>query len=238
MLVAFASITGGLVTVATHVINHLGYVGIGLMVVSAGLIVVPGTEAPMLFAGFSVYDGKLSLFGVILAGVIGDVLAVMVAYAIGAAGGRELIEQHGAKIHVSVADLDRAHRWFDRWGAPVMFVGRFTPLIRLVFPYSAGVAKMPFARCVLFAGLGSIGWIGGLAVLGHAVGSQWPSWKDHLDYVDYVALLVLIAAAAFVSLRHLRRVRAGEAGGGRGAPSSVATGEVGEPARPVDVVRD
>ena len=68
----------------------------------------------------------------------------------------------------------------------MMFIGRFTPLIRIVFPYSAGVAEMPFGRCIAFSALGSIGWITGLALLGRAVGSQWPTWRHHLDYVDYV----------------------------------------------------
>jgi membrane protein DedA with SNARE-associated domain len=245
VLIAFASVTGGLVTLATHIINHLGYEGIALLVVAAGVIVAPGTEAPMLFAGFSVYDGKLSLVGVIIAGVIGDVIGVCIAYAIGFFGGRELIERHGSLIHVSTAELDRADGWFARWGAPVMFVGRFTPLIRLVFPYSAGISRMPFLRCVGFATLGSIGWIGGLAVLGRAVGSQWPSWKDHLDYVDYAALIVLIVAVAFFGVRHYRRVQAepddvGAAGGAAdGAVDSAVDGaEPAEPQPTIDVVRD
>jgi membrane protein DedA with SNARE-associated domain len=208
VLIADASVTSGLVTLATHIINDLGYAGLGLMVFCSGVIAVPGTEAPTLFAGFNVYDGKMTLFGVILAGVIGDVLGVIVAYWIGRLGGRELIERHGRKVHISTDDLDRAHRWYERWGAPVMFVGRFTPLIRLVFPYTAGVAEMPFVRCVSFAALGSIGWIGGLALLGRAVGSQWPSWRSHLEYVDYVALALLIAVVAFLVYRHVHRVRA------------------------------
>jgi membrane protein DedA with SNARE-associated domain len=212
VLIAFASVTSGLVTLATHIINDLGYAGVGLMVFVSGVIAVPGTEAPMLFAGFNVSDGTMTLFGIILAGVIGDVLGVAVAYWIGRTGGRELIERHGSKVHVSPADLDRAHRWFDRWGAPVMFVGRFTPLIRIVFSYAAGVAEMPFGRCIFFSALGSIGWITGLALLGDAVGSQWPTWRHHLDYVDYAALAILIAGIAFLIYRHVRRVRSGRDG--------------------------
>ena len=208
MLIAYASVTSGLVTLATHIINDLGYVGVALMVLVSGVIAIPGTEAPMLFAGFNVSAGKMTLFGIILAGVIGDVLGATIAYWIGRTGGRELLERHGSKVHISTSDLDRAHRWFDRWGPPVMFFGRFTPLIRIVFPYSAGVAEMPFGRCITFSALGSIGWISGLALLGRAVGSQWPNWRNHLDYVDYAALAILIAVIAFLIYRHIHRVRA------------------------------
>lgn len=208
VLLAYASVTSGLVTLATNIINELGYLGVGLMVFCSGVIAVPGTEAPMLFAGFDVYNGDLTMFGVILAGVIGDVLGVIVAYWIGRTGGRELIERHGRKIHVSMKDLDRAHRWYQRWGAPVMFVGRFTPLIRIVFPYSAGVAEMPFGRCVFFSALGSVFWIGGLAVIGREVGHEWPKWRNHLEYADYAALAIALAVIAFLIYRHVRRVRA------------------------------
>ena len=224
MFIAFASVTSGLVTLATHIINHLGYTGVGLMVLVSGVIAVPGTEAPMLFAGFDVHNGKLTLLGIVLAGVIGDVIGVTIAYWIGRIGGRELVERHGSKVHVSTADLDRAHRWFDRWGSPVMLAGRFTPLIRIVFPYSAGVARMPFGRCLAFSALGSIGWITGLALLGDAVGSEWPKWRNHLDYVDYAALAILLAVIAYLIYRHVQRVRSG-----RDRSSSE---------RPVDVVAD
>jgi membrane protein DedA with SNARE-associated domain len=227
VLIAFASVTSGLVTLATHVINHLGYAGVGLMVLVSGVIAVPGTEAPMLFAGFNVHDGKMTLLGIILAGVIGDVIGVAIAYWIGRIGGHELVERHGAKVHVSTADLDRAHRWFDRWGSPVMFVGRFTPLIRIVFSYAAGVARMPFGRCITFSALGSIGWITGLALLGDAVGSEWPKWRSHLDYVDYAALAILLAVLAYLIYRHVQRVRSGRDG---------RDGSASE--RPVDVIAD
>ena len=207
MLIAFASVTSGLVTLATHIIDHLGYAGVGLMVLVSGVIAIPGTEAPMLFAGFDVHDGKLTLLGIVLAGVIGDLIGLTIAYWIGRIGGRELVERHGSKVHVSTADLDRAHRWFDRWGSPVMFAGRFAPLIRIVFPYSAGVARMPFGRCLTFSALGSIAWITGLALLGDAVGSEWPKWRNHLDYVDYAALGILILVIAFLIYRHVKRVR-------------------------------
>jgi membrane protein DedA with SNARE-associated domain len=230
VLIAYASVTSGLVTLATHIINDLGYAGITLLIFISGVIAIPGTEAPMLFAGFNVSDGTMTLLGIIVAGVIGDVLGVAVAYWIGRIGGRELIERHGSKVHVSINDLDRAHRWFDRWGAPTMFIGRFTPVIRIVFPYSAGVAEMPFGRCIAFSALGSIGWITGLALLGRAVGSQWPTWRHHLDYVDYAALAILIAAIAFLIYRHVQRVRSGrdDRDGRNGSASE----------RPVDVIAD
>ncbi len=71
----------------------------------------------MLFAGFDVFQGNLSMPGIIIAGVVGDVAGASIAYAIGYYGRRELLEHQGSKLHVSARGLDRAHRWFERCGA-------------------------------------------------------------------------------------------------------------------------
>jgi membrane protein DedA with SNARE-associated domain len=162
----------------------------------------------MLFAGFDVFNHKLSLPGVIVAGAIGDVLGAVIAYSIGYWGRRELVERHGAKLHLSASRLDRAQRWFDRYGSPVIFVSRLLPGLRAVFPYAAGVSEMPFARFLAFATLGSIIWIAGLGVLGREVGSNWQSWRNHLEYGDYALVAIVVLAIAYFVLRRMRRARA------------------------------
>ena len=57
-----ASVTDSLVTFATHVIRDLGLGGVLLLTTTTGVIGLPGTEPTMLFAGFDVYQGNLSLF--------------------------------------------------------------------------------------------------------------------------------------------------------------------------------
>ena len=78
-----ASLTGPLVNLATHLIASLGLAGVALLTMTSGVIGVPGTEPTMLFAGFNVYQGHLTLIGIIAAGVIGDVTGASIAYAIG-----------------------------------------------------------------------------------------------------------------------------------------------------------
>jgi membrane protein DedA with SNARE-associated domain len=158
----------------------------------------------MLFAGFDVFQGNLTLPGIIIAGVIGDVAGASIAYSIGYYGRRELLESHGSKLHVSGSGLDRAHRWFERYGTPAVFVSRFLPFIRAAFPYAAGVARMPYLRFLPMALLGSIIWIGGLGVLGKEVGHQWQTWRHHLEYVDYVGALVVVAAVVYLIVRWRR----------------------------------
>jgi membrane protein DedA with SNARE-associated domain len=205
-----ASLTGPLVTFATHLIDHLGLAGVGLLTLMTSVVGVPGTEPTMLFAGFDVFQGNLTLPGIITAGVLGDMAGASIAYSIGYFGSRELLERPGSKLHVDARGLDRAERWFERWGTPVIFISRMLPVVRAAFPYAAGVAKMPYWRFFVLATLGSIIWIGALGVLGREVGSQWQTWRHHLEYVDYVGALVLLAAIVYVIARWVRRRRAAD----------------------------
>jgi membrane protein DedA with SNARE-associated domain len=207
VLIALASVTDSLVTLATHIIRDVGYAGVAIMTLTSGVIGVPGSEPTMLFAGFDVYQGNLSLIGIIVFGVLGDMIGASIAYAIGYWGREELVERHGNKLHISQARLDRAHRWFGRFGAPVILVSRCIPFARAAFPYAAGVARMGYGRFLVFGTIGSIIWISALGILGDAVGSNWQNWRHNLEYVDYVAAALLVAAIAYLIVRVARSRR-------------------------------
>jgi membrane protein DedA with SNARE-associated domain len=204
VLLVLGSLTEPLVRLATHLIASLGLGGVALLTMTSGVIGLPGSEPTMLFAGFDVFQGNLSLPGIIAAGVVGDMAGASLAYSIGYYGSRELLEHHGGKLHVRQGQLDRAHRWFERYGAPVIFVSRLLPVVRAAFPYAAGVAKMPFLRFFTLATLGSLVWISTLGVLGRAVGSNWQSWRHHLEYVDYVGAAVLVGGLIYLIVRRTR----------------------------------
>jgi membrane protein DedA with SNARE-associated domain len=209
VLIALASVTDSLVTLATHIIRDLGLAGVTLLTLTSGVVGAPGSEPTMLFAGFNVYEGHLSLFGIILFGVIGDMIGASIAYAIGYYGSRELIQHRGKYLHISEKRVDVAHSWFERYGAPVIVVSRWIPFARAAFPYAAGVARMGYLRFVAFATIGSIVWIAALGVLGREVGSAWQSWRHNLEYVDYVGAALLVAALAYLIVRAARTRRGG-----------------------------
>jgi membrane protein DedA with SNARE-associated domain len=214
VLLLYASVTDSLVTLATHIIRDLGLAGVALLTLTSGVVGAPGSEPTMLFAGFNVSEGHLSLLGIIVFGVLGDMIGASVAYGIGYWGREELVERHGNKLHISKQRLDRAHRWFEHWGAPVIVVSRWIPFARAAFPYAAGVARMGYLRFLTFATIGSIVWISALGVLGRAVGSNWESWRHNLEYVDYVGAALVVAAIAYLIVR-IARTR-------RGGPTAVA----------------
>jgi membrane protein DedA with SNARE-associated domain len=201
-----ASVTDSLATFATHVVQHLGYAGVTLLITMSQLVIVPGTEVTMLFAGFNVDTGHLTLVGIILAGFIGDLLGASIAYAIGYYGLHEVLARRGP-LHIDDAKIEQASRWFDRWGPPVVAVSRCIPVFRSAPIYAAGVVKMPFGRFFVFSAIGSAVWITGLALIGKAVGHQWPTWKHHLQYVDYAVVVLIVIGIGWFLVRYFRARR-------------------------------
>ena len=217
-LLALGSVTGSLVTLATHAIGRLGLAGVGLLMLSTGVIFVPGTEPTMLFAGFNVYQHTLSLTGIIIAGLIGDIGGALIAYAIGRFGKEGWLQRSSARVHRH--KIDQARRWFDNYGAPVLFISRIMPVVRSAFPYAAGVAEMPAARFAVVTALGSIPWFVGLAGLGREVGHGWQSWRHHLEYVDYVGVAIVVLIITYLILRRWRAQR------GAGGTEQAGAGEI------------
>jgi membrane protein DedA with SNARE-associated domain len=207
-MLVLASVTDRLVDFATNVVGDLGIAGIfALMIPESACIPIP-SEATMLFAGFNVAEGKFSLFAAVAAGVIANVVGSWIAYAIGYFGRIELLERHGAKLHIKRSDIERADRWFARHGEVTVFFARMLPIIRTFISLPAGVARMPFWRFTLFTLLGCIPWVFMLAFVGKQAGDNWTDWKDKLHYVDYAVAALIVVGLVYLVIRRRRSRRA------------------------------
>jgi membrane protein DedA with SNARE-associated domain len=200
-----ASITEPLVEFATNVVGDLGLWGIFVLMVPESACIPIPSEATMLFAGFNVSEGKYSLLAATLVGVIANVVGSWIAYAIGYFGRVEILEQHGRKLHVKKHDLERADRWFERWGSWAVFFSRMLPIVRTFISLPAGVARMPFWRFTLLTFAGCVPWVLMLAFIGKQAGDNWDDWKDSLHYLDYAVAALIVAGAAYWFFRRRRR---------------------------------
>jgi membrane protein DedA with SNARE-associated domain len=212
-----ASISESLVTVASHFVRDAGLPAIFVLMLAESACVPIPSEATMLFAGFAVTDPTaahhhLTLIGIVLAGVLGNLVGSWLAYWVGRAGRLELVERHGHWLHLKPSHVEWADRWFNRWGAPTVFFSRMLPIIRTFISLPAGVARMPFARFTGLTLAGCVPWVLGLALAGEAVGSNWKDTRKAFDYVDYaVVVLVVIAITAAVIRRRRGRGDSGSA---------------------------
>lgn len=210
-MLVLASISETVVNETSHLVRDGGLpVIFALMAVGSACIPLP-SEVVMLFAGFVVADPgqsashhHLTLLGVVLAGLLGTMVGSWVAYAVGRGGRLELLERHGGKlkwIPTHHAQIERADRWFQRHGEAAVLFGRLIPLVRAFVSLPAGVAKMPLGRFTVFSLIGSLPWVLGLAIAGHALGSDWTSVRKAFEYVDYAIVAVVIVGLVYIGWR-------------------------------------
>lgn len=218
-----ASVLSGITDTLTRVIGDHGlYAVFALMLVDAVLpaaselvMVYGGAVAAGAFAdqhvvvfGSQLDEGFESYVGIALGGTVGYTVGSIVGWAIGLYGGRPLVERHGRWLHVDAERLDRAERWFDRFGGAAVFVGRVTPVVRSFVAIPAGVVRMPLGRYTGLTLLGSAVWCFSLAAVGWALGAHWERFHDAFHYVDYAVVAGAVAALAYLVFRR-RRAKAG-----------------------------
>jgi membrane protein DedA with SNARE-associated domain len=203
-MLLLASITDRLVEFATNVVGDLGLAGIALLMVPESACIPIPSEATMLFAGFNVSKGHYTLLEATMVGAAANVVGSWIAYAVGYYGREGLLERHGSKLHMKQRDLDRADRWFERYGSWAVFFSRMLPIVRTFISLPAGAARMPFWRFTLLTFAGCVPWVFMLAFVGKQAGDNWTDWKDSLHYVDYAVLGLLVVGLAYLVLRWRR----------------------------------
>lgn len=168
------------------VISSLGYSGIVLlMAIESACIPLP-SEIIMPFAGFLVFKGEMTLWGVALAGAIGCVVGSIPAYYLGMYGGRPLVEKYGKWVLISHKDLNWADKAFAKHGEIIIFIGRLLPAVRTFIAFPAGVARMNMPKFVVYTFVGSLIWCYLLALAGLKAGENWESLKVYFHQFHYV----------------------------------------------------
>jgi membrane protein DedA with SNARE-associated domain len=191
----------------------VGYAGVVLaMTIESAAIPVP-SELILPLAGFSIARGvpepltgaPWTYWGAVAAGVAGNTIGSLIAYAVGARGGRPLLERYGRYVLISRHDLDLADRHFARYGDVTVFFSRMLPIVRTFISVPAGIARMPLSRFVLFSVLGAIPWVMLLVWGGVVLGEHWTDLKASLRGLDYVVAAGLVLLVGAFLWRHLKR---------------------------------
>ncbi len=199
-------------SITSFVGDHGIYAVFALM--TAAALVPAASELVMIYAG-AVASGAFAsanviLFGhelssgfwayaaMALAGLVGNTLGATIGWGIGAYGGRPFLERHGRWLHVTHARLERAERWFDRFGPVAVPLGFAAPVVRSFVAIPAGIFRVGLLRFVPLAVAGSAVFCFGLAAGGWALGSSYDELRDALRDagIAIVAAAVVLAGVA------------------------------------------
>jgi membrane protein DedA with SNARE-associated domain len=172
-----------------------------VMVYSGALAAGAFTGQNVTFFGDRIESDLWAFVAMALAGTIGYTIGSVFGWAIGLYGGRPFLERRGRWFHLGHGKLERAERWFDRWGQAAVFLGRVTPVVRSFISIPAGVFRAALAPYTALTLLGSAIWCFAFAGAGFALGRNWEDFHHAFRYADYAVLAAVVALAAWLVLR-------------------------------------
>jgi membrane protein DedA with SNARE-associated domain len=184
----------------------VGYLGVLIaMAIESAMIPLP-SELILPYAGFLISDqtkleplthGAWEFWIVVVVATIGNTIGSLIAYAIGAWGGRPFLERYGRYLLIRQHEIELAERFFDRYGAATAFFSRLLPIVRTFISFPAGVARMPLRKFIAYSTAGAFLWSILLVYAGTVLGSNWVKIRETLQPFD---LLIAVGVVALVVL--------------------------------------
>lgn len=186
----------------TELIRTVGVFGImAIVFAESGLLIgffLPG-DTLLFTAGFLASQDVLGISVhwlaalLFLAAVTGD----SVGYAFGRRVGRRIFRKPDS-ILFHQENLQRAERFYEKYGAVTVVLARFVPLVRTFAPIVAGVGKMHYQNFLIYNLLGGFLWAVGLTYLGYFAGAWFESHGIDIDHLilPVIGLAMLITVAS------------------------------------------
>jgi membrane protein DedA with SNARE-associated domain len=170
---------------AVNIVGTFGYCGVVI-----GTAFFP-SEIIMPLAGVAVSQGKMTLWGIIAAAIIGDVSGALIIYCIAYIGGRPLMEKYGRYILIDHDKLEQADAWFEKYGPEAVLISKLLPIMGRVISVPAGITKMSLKKFVTYTFIGTLPFAVTLGYLGVQLGIKWPVIKEYLDTWDTIIVTVV-----------------------------------------------
>jgi membrane protein DedA with SNARE-associated domain len=184
----------------------VGYLGVFIaMTIESAMIPLP-SELILPFAGFLVSDpaqveplthGPWQYWLVVIVATAGNTCGSLIAYAIGAWGGRPFLERYGRYLLIRPHEIELAERFFVRYGAATAFFSRLLPIVRTFISFPAGVARMPIGRFIVYSTAGALPWSMLLVFAGQQLGARWLDIRHALQPFD---LAIAVAVVGLIAL--------------------------------------
>jgi membrane protein DedA with SNARE-associated domain len=205
-------------------LDHYGYLALGgLILVEDFGVPAPG-ESILIAASVYAGAGRLNVVAVGVIAVLAAIVGDNIGYLIGRSGGHALVLRFGKYVLLTRERLDKAERFFGRYGGQIVVVARFIEGLRQLNGIIAGTAEMPWPRFLVFNTLGATLWVGVWSTVGYLAGNHITSIYDTVTrYSLYVLIALAVLAVAWITRTVLRRRRRtqgrGQVPGARAASS-------------------
>jgi membrane protein DedA with SNARE-associated domain len=175
----------------------VGYLGVLIaMAIESAMVPLP-SELILPFAGFLVSDPTQiepltgqpwNYWLVVIFATLGNTIGSLIAYTIGAYGGRPFLERYGKYILIREHEIEVADRFFEKWGPQTAFFSRLLPIVRTFISFPAGVARMDLRKFIVYSTAGAFLWSMLLVWGGTVLGANWVDVRHMLEPFDMRAI--------------------------------------------------
>ena len=163
--------------------------------------------------------GRANPFWVVASTIVSATAGASVLYWIARYLGGRIVDRFGRFIRLDAERLERVEHWFERYGAPVIIVGRLIPGLRIAVAVASGVVHVPFWKFVLYTSISATIWACVYMGIGWALGAQYQTVSEAVHRITGDPILVsgvVAVVAVLVALVVFWRLGAG--GRGKTAP--------------------
>lgn len=186
-----------------NIVRTGGYLGIALLMALENIFPPIPSELIMGLGGIAVARGDMAFVPLVIAGTIGTVLGNWFWYLVGRKLGvkrlKPLVDRYGRWLTIEWRNIEKAHRFFLKYGGGLVFVLRFMPAFRTMISLPAGMVGMKQWQFMLWTAAGSAIWNAVLAGAGLFLGTRFGELERYIGPVT-------IASVAAVMLWWLYRV--------------------------------
>ena len=175
-----------------------------------GFVVTPFLPGDSLLfvAGALAAAGDMYIHGLFAALATASFLGDNTNYWIGRYVGPRVFRSERSRLF-NPEHLLRTQRFYEKYGAKMIFLARFMPIVRTFAPFVAGIGRMRYGTFLFYSFAGSIAWVGSLAYAGYYFGNV-PWVKQNLSWVILAIILLSISPGIVEYLRHRSRAQRAE----------------------------
>jgi len=195
-----------------HLLRHFGPTA------AFGLLFAEESGVPMPMPGdvFVMYVGHHTVHGLItwLAAWLGLISVVLlgasILYWISARWGRSIVEHRLAKfLHLTPARIDRAERWFARYGVWTLIFGRHIPGLRVPLTVAAGIFRVRYRVFIASVVISTAVWAGFFMTLGAVFGGRIGHLlRLHREGYVILPAIIIVAFCIYLAILLRRTTRA------------------------------
>ena len=102
--------------------------------------------------------------------------------------------------------LDRAHGFYEKYGAKAIILARFVPIVRTFAPFVAGIGTMQYGRFLLYNAVGGTIWVALFIYSGYFFGNL-PLVKQNIKLVIIGIIVISVLPILFEWWKARREAR-------------------------------